>query len=130
MPPREIKTSSAPSPIGAFSQALVVDQLVFVSGQGPIDPKTGEVVGSTIEAQTEQTLRNLEAILSAAGAGLGDVVSCRGYLADLDDFPGYDATYSRFFYEPRPVRTTIGAELLGIMVEIDVVARLPESRPA
>lgn len=130
MAARAIKTSEAPTPIGAFSQALVSGDLVFVAGQGPIDPATGEVVGATIEAQTEQTLRNIQAILRAAGAELGDVVSCRGYLADLDDFAGYDATYSRFFYEPRPVRTTIGAALLGIMVEIDVVARLPEARQA
>lgn len=103
---------------------------VFVSGQGPVDPVNGEVVGDTIEAQTEQTLRNIAAILRAAGAELRDVVSCRGYLADLSEFPGYDATYSRFFEDPRPVRTTIGAALLGIKVEIDVVARITDPWPA
>lgn len=120
----EVRTTRAPRPIGAYSQALRVDSLLFVSGQGPVDPDSGLVVGKTIEDQTARTLENVEAILDADGAGMDNVISARVYLADLDSFARYDAVYSRFFDDPKPVRTTIGAQLLGIMIEIDVVARV------
>ncbi len=127
---REIATASAPRPIGAFSQAIAGDSLLFASGQGPVDPVNGEI-GETIEEQTARTLRNLEAVLAAGGASLDDVVSCRVYLADLDQFAQYDAVYARFFPNHKPARTTIGAELLGgIMIEIELIAHVEDRSKA
>lgn len=120
-----ILTAAAPQPVGAFSQAVRAGDFLFVAGQGPIDPATGAVVGSTIEEQTVKTLQNLAAILSAAGASLDDVVKVTAHLADLDDFRAYDDAYRPFFSEPRPVRTTVGSGLIGILVEIDVIAYAP-----
>ena len=118
-----IKTAAAPQPIGPFSQALRVGEFILVSGQGPIDPATGEMVPGEIEEQTAQTLRNIAAILEQAGFTLDDVVRCTVWLADLQDFERYNTVYSRFFAEPRPTRTTVGAALLGgIGIEIEVIA--------
>jgi 2-iminobutanoate/2-iminopropanoate deaminase len=124
----EIRSPGAPAPKGAYSQAIRTGDLVFVSGQGPIDPETGEVRGDTIEEQTELTLLNVEAIARAAGGSLDDVVKVGVYLASLDDFPAYNAVYERMFASrPRPARTTIGAALIGIRVEIDAVLHVPLS---
>jgi 2-iminobutanoate/2-iminopropanoate deaminase len=99
---------------------------VFLSGQGPLDPSTLEVVGETVEEQTEVTLRNLEAIARAAGGSLREVVKVSAFLASIDTFPAFNATYERVFdFEPRPARTTTGAELRNILVEIDAVLYLP-----
>ncbi len=122
----EIVTADAPRGTGAYSQAIRAGDLVFISGQGPLDPATLEVVGTTIEEQTEQTLRNLRAIAEAAGGSLSDVVKVSAFLSSIDLFPGFNATYERIFdTPPRPARTTTGAELRGILVEIDAVLRLP-----
>jgi 2-iminobutanoate/2-iminopropanoate deaminase len=99
-----------------------VGEWVFLSGQGGFDPETGEL-GETIEEQTEGTLRNVAALLEAAGCTLADVVSCLVHLADLSDFQRFNEVYVRHFAEPRPVRTTVGAPLVrGMIVEITVVA--------
>lgn len=125
MAKQEIQTSQAPIPIGPFSQALRAGDLIFVSGQGPIDPASGEMVAGGIEAQTERTLLNIAAILEGAGATLDDVVRCTVWLTDLSTFERYNAVYERFFAEPRPARATVGAELLGgIGIEIDAVAHV------
>ena len=127
-PGAEIRTDRAPRGTGAYSQAIRAGDFVYVSGQGPLDPATLEVLGTTIEEQTEQTLRNLEAVVAAAGATLGDVVKVSAFLASIDDFPGFNATYERIFAaEPRPARTTTGAALRGILVEIDAVLYLPRT---
>ena len=89
---------------------------------GPWQPATRQVVGVTIEEQTTQTLQNLQAILEAAGLGLKDVVKTTVHLSDLSLFSRFNDVYSRFFPDPKPVRTTVGSQLLGILVEIDVVA--------
>jgi 2-iminobutanoate/2-iminopropanoate deaminase len=124
---QRIATNRAPRAAGAYSQAIRAGDFVFIAGQGPIDPHTGEVRGHTIEEQTERTLRNLEAIAQAAGGSLGDVVKVSAFLASIDDFPAYNATYERIFdVEPRPARTTTGAQLLNILVEIDAVLYLPQ----
>jgi len=122
----EIRTDRAPRGTGAYSQAIRAGDFVFISGQGPLDPATLEVAGTTIEAQTEHTLRNLEAVAAAAGGGLDDVVKVSAFLASIDDFPAFNATYERIFSSsPRPARTTTGAELRNILVEIDAVLYLP-----
>jgi 2-iminobutanoate/2-iminopropanoate deaminase len=106
---------------GAYSPGLLVQgTLLFVSGQGPL--VDGEIRGGTIEEQTQLTLENLAAVLAAGGATPDDVVRCTVYLADLADFAAMDAVFARFFGEPRPTRTTVGAQLLDIGVEIDCIA--------
>lgn len=125
-PRGEIRAPGAPAPKGAYSHAIRAGDFVFVSGQGPIDPQTGEVRGETIEEQTELSLRNVEAIARAAGGSLDDVVKVSAFLASVDDFPGYNAVYERLFARaPRPARTTVGAALIGIRVEIDAILHLP-----
>jgi 2-iminobutanoate/2-iminopropanoate deaminase len=125
----EVRASDAPAPKGAYSQAIRAGDLVFISGQGPIDPGSGEIAGSTVEEQTELTLRNVETIARAAGGSLDDVVKVSAYLASIDDFPAYNAVYERMFSgDPKPARTTVGAALLGIRVEIDAILFLPRTR--
>src|SRR5262249_48805005 len=125
-PGSEIRTDGAPRGTGAYSQAIRAGDFVYVSGQGPLDPATLGVLGATVEEQTERTLRNLEAVAVAAGGGLGDVVKVSAFLASIDDFPGFNTTYERIFASlPRPARTTTGAELRNILVEIDAVLYLP-----
>jgi enamine deaminase RidA (YjgF/YER057c/UK114 family) len=98
---------------------------VFTAGVGPHDPASGEIVGSTIEEQTQQALLNLEAVLSARELGRDDVVKVTVHLEELDrDFAGFDAAYRKFFRDPFPVRTTVGSRLDGILLEIDCIAML------
>jgi 2-iminobutanoate/2-iminopropanoate deaminase len=124
MAKEQITTTGAPAPIGPFSQALRVGDLIFVSGQGPIHPVTGEMA-DTIEDQTRQTLENIGAILAAAGAKFDDIVKCTVWLRDLSTFERYNAVYETFFSDPKPTRATVGADLLGgIGIEIDAVAHV------
>jgi 2-iminobutanoate/2-iminopropanoate deaminase len=122
MPKHQILTSNAPAPGGAYSQALRVGDFVYTAGMGPWHPSTKQVVGESIEEQTAQTLENIKAILEEAGLGMGDVVKTTVHLSDLSLFPRFNQTYARYFPDPKPVRTTVGSDLLGILVEIDVVA--------
>ncbi len=104
------------------------ERLVFVSGQGATDPATGELAGADAAAQTEQCLKNLEAILKAAGSGLQHVLRCGVFLIDMNEFQQMNAAYSRVFGEHRPARTTIQAAGLpgdGLRVEIDCIAYVP-----
>jgi reactive intermediate/imine deaminase len=117
-----ISTDTAPTPKGAYSQAIRVGEFVYTSGFGPHDPQTGEVVGADVAAQTEQTLRNVDAALRAAGSSLAEAVKMTVHLADLRDFPAFDAAYRNAMSQPYPVRTTVGSTLAGILVEIDAVA--------
>ncbi len=108
-------------PAGPYSPCLRVGDLVFVSGQGPVDP-SGNIVGSTIEEQTMKVLQNIEVLLEAAGATMADVVKATVHLSDLGFFPRFNAVYQQHFPDPKPTRTTVGSQLMGIMVEIDVIA--------
>jgi 2-iminobutanoate/2-iminopropanoate deaminase len=124
--PNEIVAEGAPRGTGAYSQAIRAGDFVFISGQGPLDAATLEVVGSTIEEQTEVTLRNVEAIAVAAGGSLRDAVKVGVFLADISDFPAFNATYERILsWTPRPARTTVACQLRNILVEIDAVLYLP-----
>jgi 2-iminobutanoate/2-iminopropanoate deaminase len=122
MPKQQISTRKGASPGGAYSQGLKAGDFVFVSGQGPLDPESGKVVGETIEEQTARTLENVKAILEAAGASMADVVKVSAHLTDLSLFDRYNKVYSTYFPDPKPTRTTVGSQLLGMMVEIDAIA--------
>jgi 2-iminobutanoate/2-iminopropanoate deaminase len=117
-----ITTDTAPMPKGTYSQAIRAGEFVYTSGFGPHDPQTGDVVGSDVAAQTEQTLRNVDAALRAAGSSLASAVKMTVHLADLGEFAAFDAAYRTAMTDPYPVRTTVGSTLAGILVEIDAVA--------
>ena len=116
-----------PPPAGAYSPAAKAGPFVFVSGQVPRDPATGELIGTDVESQTKQVLTNVERALRAAGAELSDVVSVTVYLADADDWGKFNATYKEIMPQPYPTRTALGAQLRGILVEISVVAYVGDS---
>jgi 2-iminobutanoate/2-iminopropanoate deaminase len=110
-----------------LSPTRTADGWVYLSGQGGFLPDGGGLVGSSIDEQAEQTLRNIAALLGQHGCTLANVVSCLVHLTDLDDFQRFNEIYATHFPEPRPVRTTVGAQLVaGMVVEITVIARIPE----
>ena len=119
-----ISTSKAPAALGPYSQAVRWGDLIFVSGQIPIDPATSQVVGDDVAAQTERVLKNLAAILEAAGASLGQVLKTTVYLRDLNDFGKMNEVYVRFFSEQPPARATVQVARLprDVSVEIEAVA--------
>lgn len=119
-----IKTSNAPAAIGPYSQAVRAAGFIFVSGQIPIDPQTGEFVPGGIAEQTEQVLRNLRAVLEAAGSSLAQVVKTTVFLADMNDFAAMNEVYARYFSEEAPARATVQAARLprDARVEIEVIA--------
>jgi 2-iminobutanoate/2-iminopropanoate deaminase len=116
--------AGAAKPAGQYSHAVTANGFVHVSGQGPVDPKTG-IMSDNFAEQTRQTIRNIETILNGVGASLKDVVKINAYLADLTRFKEYNEVYTEFFKTEPPARTTIGCQLHGIHVEIDCVAALP-----
>jgi 2-iminobutanoate/2-iminopropanoate deaminase len=120
-----VTTDKAPRPIGPYSQAIVEGDLLFLAGQGPIDPATGETNLGDIASQTRRTLDNVKAILEAAGSSLDKVIRCNVYLKDIGDFAAMNAVYGQAFTAPYPARTTIQAGALpgGIAVEIECIAR-------
>ena len=126
MPKQLIKPAHGPPPGGAYSPGLRAGDFVFVSGQGPIEPSTGQIVGETIEEQTARTLENVKLILEAAGATMADVVKATVILSDMSLFPRYNAVYASYFPDPKPARTTSASDLLGRLVEIDVIAYVGE----
>lgn len=120
-----VSTQAAPQPVGAYSQAVAAGGFLHTSGLGPHDPVTGRVAGTSITEQTEQTLRNLAAVLEAHGLGFSDVVRATVHLQHLDrDFDDFNAVYERHLTPPYPARTTVGADLANVLVEIDMTAVL------
>lgn len=119
-----IATDTAPQAIGPYSQAVEAGGFLFVSGQIPLDPASGEMVEGGIEAQTAQVLDNLQAILIAAGASLTDVVKTTVYLKEMGDFARVNEVYARYFAEDCPARVCVAVNDLpkGALVEIDVIA--------
>ena len=126
MPKQQIRTTSGASPVGAYSQGLRAGDFIFVSGQGPLDPATGQIVGQTVEEQTARVLENIRAIMEAGGASMSDVVKVSAHLSDLALFERYNKVYATYFPDPKPTRTTVGSQLLGILVEIDAIAYVGE----
>ncbi|HET6451812.1 MAG TPA: Rid family detoxifying hydrolase [Spirochaetia bacterium] len=124
---KEIRADGAPAPIGPYSQGVVTSgRLLFVAGQTPKDPATGTLPGE-FRAQVERCLKNVKAIVEAAGATMADVVKVNAYLADLANFAAFNEVYATYFTAPFPARTTVGAVLPGgaVQVEIDVIVSLP-----
>ena len=119
-----VETDRAPAAIGPYSQAIVTGDLVFTAGQIALDPVTGEIVEGGIAAETGQVLRNMAAVLEAAGSGLDRVVKTTVYLADMGEFAAMNEVYGTFFRDPPPARAAIQAAALprGVRVEIDCVA--------
>jgi len=120
---RAVSTNSAPPAAGPYSQAISTDALVFCAGQIGTDPTTGQLVEG-VEAQTERVIRNLEAVLDAAGCTLADVVKTTCFLADINDFNTFNGVYARFFPDPPPARSTFGVAALpkGALVEVEAIA--------
>lgn len=122
-----ITTDRAPNPAGPYSQGVVANGFLYTAGFGPQDPATGDVP-ENVGDQTRQVLNNLQAVLAELGADLGDVVKVTTHLEHLKrDFAEYNSAYQEFFSEPYPVRTTVGSDLMDILVEIDVVVALKDA---
>lgn len=124
MEKKVIKTKEAPAAIGPYSQAILANGIIYTSGQIPLDPESGEVVGGGIREQTQKVLRNLEAVLKAAGAGLNDVVKTTVFLRDMEDFTEMNSVYSLYFTGSFPARSAVQVARLpkDVMVEIEAVA--------
>lgn len=118
------QSQEAPAAIGPYSQAIRSGNLLFCSGQTPLDPETMALVGENVEEQTEQALKNLSAVLESAGLSLEDVVKTSVFLQTMNDFPEMNAAYERIFGEHKPARTTVAVHQnpLGARVEIDCIA--------
>lgn len=119
-----ISTTKAPSAIGPYSQAMQVGNLIYTSGQIPINPATGSFVEGGIKEQTRQSLLNVKAILEEAGLTMDNVVKTTVFMADMNDFADMNAVYAEFFAEPYPARSAVAVKTLpkGALVEIEVVA--------
>ena len=122
-----LHTTRAPQPAGPYSQGIEANGFLFTAGFGPQDPANGNAVADTVADQTRQVLRNVRAVLSERQLTLDDCVKTTVHLADLADFAEFNTAYEEFFTPPYPVRTTVGSQLANILVEIDVVAALPQS---
>lgn len=124
MKKEEIKTDNAPKAIGPYSQGVKIGRQIFLSGQIPIDPLTGDVIDGDITAQTRQVLKNLQAVLEQSGASMKDVVKTTVFLESLANFTDMNSIYGEFFAEPYPARATVEVSALpkGVEVEIDAIA--------
>jgi 2-iminobutanoate/2-iminopropanoate deaminase len=123
-----VATAGAPAAIGPYSQGIASGELVFCSGQIGLDPATGSLVEGGVEAQAERALRNLAAVLDAAGCSFGDVVKTTLFLADIGDVATVNAIYGRFMPDPPPARSTfaVGALPKGALVEVEAIAVRPD----
>ncbi len=124
-------THRAPEPKGPYSQAVIHDGLLYISGQVPVDPATGELVRGTIEEETEAVLNNIKIITEEAGADMDCVLKVTCYLADIHDFPRFNVVYEKYFAQYPPARTTLqaGKLPLDVQVEMDAIVALPPKRP-
>ena len=125
----EVKHPDKQVSTGAYSAGVLVDGWLYVSGQGPLDLRTGQVIEGSIEDQTRLTLSHIGKVLEAAGGSFEDVVKCTCHLSDIRDFDRFNSVYAEFFPGVRPARTTVQAVLWGgIKVEIDAIARVPAKK--
>ena len=126
---KKIETSNAPGAIGPYSQGMISSKLVFTSGQIPLDPKTGAIVGDTIEVQSEQALQNLQAVLEAGGASLQTVIKTTCFLADMGDFAAFNAVYAKYFTGDCPARSCVAVKTLpkNVLVEVEAIAEMAVS---
>ncbi len=126
---RPVYSEKLPKPVGPYSPGVAFEKLLFVSGQGAINPAPGKMVGPDVESQTEQVLKNISSILEAAGSGLDYVLRCGVFLTDMADFQKMNSVYERTFGKNRPARTTVQVARLpapGLRVEIDAIAYVPD----
>lgn len=126
-----IQTDRGAAPQGAYAQGWRAGDFIFVTGTGPVDAKTGKLSGESIEEQTEQVISNMESVLTADHATLGDVIKVTVHLSDTALFARYNAVYARRFSAPYPVRTTVGSDLRalpGMLIEADCIAYAPQSK--
>lgn len=123
-----ISTANAPAAIGPYVQGNIVGGLLFASGQIPLDPETGEMVGSTIQEQTAQVMKNVAALLEAAGTDFDHVVKTTCFLDDMGDFGAFNEVYAQFFGEHLPARSAVAVDALpkGALVEVEVIAQIAE----
>lgn len=123
-----VLSKDLPQPRGVYSPAIVADGFVFVSGQAAVNPETNELELGDIRSETRQTLKNIQSILEAAGSSLNDVVRLGVFLADLNDFAAMNEVFREFFPADPPARSTVGAQLPKIKIEIDAIARVRQGR--
>ena len=125
MPRKHVESPNGPAALGPYSAAVWAGDLLYLSGQTPVDPKTGELISGDVEAQTHRAFDNLEAVLGDAGLSLDHVIKCNVYLTDMDNFAAMNVAYSTRFSKPYPARTTVAVRALPrkAMVEIEMVAR-------
>lgn len=121
----EIRHPEKKAHTGSYSAGVLVDGWLYVSGQGPLDMATGEIVAGTIENETRLTMEHVGKVLAAAGCTFDDVVKCTCHLADINEFDRFDSVYAGFFPGVKPARTTVQSVLSGIKVEVDAIARVP-----
>lgn len=124
---KKISTTNAPAAIGPYSQGMILGNLVFSSGQIPVDPKTGEIVGSSITEQAEQSCKNVSEVLKAGGSSMEKVVKTTCFLADMADFPVFNSIYEKYFVSC-PARSCVAVKALpkGVLCEIEAIAYLEE----
>ena len=125
MPREVVATDHAPAAVGAYSQAIASEGLVFCSGQIALDPSSGDMVGGTVADETRRCLDNLAAVLDAAGSSLGRVVKVTAFLTDIEDFAEFNEVYSGYFTDEPPARAAVGVAALprGARVEVECIAR-------
>ena len=123
-----VETKNAPAAIGPYSQGIVLNGIAFFSGQIPLSPETGEVVGTTIEEQTEQVMKNIQALLDSQGAGFTDVVKTTCFLADMADFAAFNEVYAKYF-TGEPARSCVAVKALpkGVLCEVETIAAVKEA---
>ena len=123
-----VETKNAPAAIGPYSQGFILNGIAFFSGQIPLSPETGEVVGTTIEEQTEQVMQNIKALLESQGAEFTDVVKTTCFLADMADFAAFNEVYAKYF-TGKPARSCVAVKALpkGVLCEVETIAAVKEA---
>ena len=123
-----VETKNAPAAIGPYSQGIILNGIAFFSGQIPLSPETGEVVGTTIEEQTEQVMQNVKALLESQGAEFTDVVKTTCFLADMSDFAAFNEVYAKYF-TGKPARSCVAVKALpkGVLCEVETIAAVKEA---